>query len=959
MALRPVAPQTRLWLAILAALLLAWPLACGPSFGPAPTWPEDGGFDDHTVARLASEAEFERLAARDPARSAALKFVIVEFGRPGAEALRLLDGRFYAFHDEWYWYRLLNGAPVPGTREQPLAGPSFASVAEIVTWARAREHGLPLGMRFVDDRLYSDHFYELAIRRERRSFGVGTIIHLPATAAGREQLWGFELEYSDPVAAKELERFFAALAEALPADIATKLRFVARSPAQQQLVARLRAQGHPLADRLTSYAELAVPGEIEVYNPGLVAGRLRKLPADPEAAAKPETAGDPRVIWMLPAIPDELPAAAGLLTAVPQTPLAHVNLLARNRGIPNVYLGGLLDDPQLDQLARVHAPVVLLAERDGTIRLEPISERDYARWLGLRRARAPKLTRVDASALPYTIDLDAVALEQVPLLRASVGGKAAGFPLLRAAGVTMPERPLAITIRAYAEQLEPLRPAIAAVLEDPRYREFHDEVRVRYLLLEGREAYDERFAGAADQRWIEGWIAAHPPKLAETDAFARLLALDGIREAIRERPLDPAAAAAIDEALRAHFGGFAPTQGLRFRSSSTVEDVEGFSGAGLYDSNTGYLDAAAQPDKRDRKRSVEWALKKTWASYWGWAAFEERRLTGIDHLAGDMAVLVHARFDDPLELSNGVITLTLDQSGGDQGSDNPYASMELNVQIGALSVTNPPPERAGEVLPEVVRVSLADSNGPIRIERIAASTELPAGREHVLDDGQIEALLRDCVAIAERFLALENRGLDPARARRRVTLDLEIREVAPGWPAAVNTNPAPARMVIKQVRSLDPGVPAGAERLLGLPIPRELLLFADRVEQLRCRAGRAQVELLEVWTDPMATPALGFAQAPYLARVRVQARGLPGGPIELDLSHLELASVAHPGVAEGRPWAVRVGLLASAAAIDAVEFEAGLLRLRLGPQQLLSEPAQCSREVLFASADGFLRSLLP
>src|SRR5690606_7261067 len=128
-------------------------------------------------------------------------------------------------------------------------------------------------------------------------------------------------------------------------------------------------------------------------------------------------------------------------------------------------------------------------------------------------------------------------------------------------------------------------------------------------------------------------------------------------------------------------------------------------------------------------------------------------------------------------------------------------------------------------------------------------------------------------------------------ARRRVTLDLEIRQVAAGWPAYANAAPAASRMIIKQVRSLDPGVPPGAERLLGLPIPRELLLHADRIEQRLCRSSRTQLELLEVWTDPMAAPGLGHARVPYLARARIDARGLPGGIVELDLDHRQLTSV--------------------------------------------------------------------
>ena len=63
-----------------------------------------------------------------------------------------------------------------------------------------------------------------------------------------------------------------------------------------------------------------------------------------------------------------------------------------------------------------------------------------------------------------------------------------------------------------------------------------------------------------------------------------------------------------------------------------------------------------------------------------------------------MAVVVHANFDDPHEQSNGVFLLTLN---GDS------ATLELNVQAGALSVTNP----TSTQLPEVDRVSLATTTG--------------------------------------------------------------------------------------------------------------------------------------------------------------------------------------------------------------------------------------------------------
>lgn len=952
----PIPLPLRSLLTLLVCLLLACPA------GEKPRWPEDDGFEDHTVTRIENIAEFDTLASVGPTGTTALKFVVLGFSDPKHARTRYLDARFYEFHDQWYWFRLLNNRAVPGTRERPIDGQSFSSVAEIVDWMRTLERR-PLGLRMIEDRVYSDHFYEIAIHRKNRSLGIGTIVRLPARAGTERRsktLWGFELEYSDELELATLERFFVVLHDSLPDEIADNLHFIARSPPQMNLILRMRADEHPLAQRLTSYAELAVPGEIEVYNPGLIAGRLRKLPSDPERAAKLLTAGDPWAIWIMPTVPDELPAAAGLLTATPQTPLAHVNLLARNRGIPNAYVGGVLDDPHFDQLSRIHAPVVVLARSDGTLKIEPITEAAFARWLSLSQAQQPKFSPIDPATLPYVIDLEREPPSRVPELRRIVGGKTAGLVILHTAGVPMPERPLAITTRAYHEHIAELQPVIADALDDPA---FVNDARVRYLLLEGRKDFDERFSSEEDQAWVEMFAEKHPPTATKRDALAWLLAHDGIKKAIHQRPIAPDARAAIDAALRAHFGHFDVHQGLRFRSSSTVEDVEGFSGAGLYDSNTGFLEPSKQKDKKERDKSIDWALRRTWASYWSWEAFEERRLAKIDHLAGDMAVLVHARFDDERERSNAVLTLTLDISderrGDLQAARGPRAILEVDVQVGALSVTNPPPERAGEVLPEIDRVVLDTAGGPVRIERVARSTELESG--YVLDDAALETLLRQTVTIAERWLEVENFGVPPERARSRVTLDLEVREVAAGWPAYASGDPAPARIVIKQVRSLDPGLRRGLESLVDQPAPRDLLLHADRIEKRVCRGRRAAVELLEIWTDPGATPPLGHERVPFLARVRVQAQGLEGGARQFDIHHMAFESVGRPGMASGGPWALDLVLddaTANEVGLDRIESQAGLLRLGLKGRVLGEDPSPCTTAVLFASPDEFLRSLL-
>jgi hypothetical protein len=115
---------------------------------------------------------------------------------------------------------------------------------------------------------------------------------------------------------------------------------------------------------------------------------------------------------------------------------------------------------------------------------------------------------------------------------------------------------------------------------------------------------------------------------------------------------------------------------MRFRSSTNAEDLDGFTGAGLYTSKSG--------DPNDPAYPVFDAVRKVWASVWFFRAFEERSYRGIDHQAVGMALLVHRSF--PNEEANGVAL-----------TDNPYdksgqqPAFYVNVQYGDNSVVMPPP----------------------------------------------------------------------------------------------------------------------------------------------------------------------------------------------------------------------------------------------------------------------------
>lgn len=924
----------------LAPLALAL-FACGATPPPPPP----GGFDDHTRSRFESAEEFFEHAAVDEHRAVA-KFVITDFGSGEERAIRFMDGTFYSLHDEWAWFRLLNGERVPGAESfEPAQGLRFDTIADVYRWAR-EQPALPLGLRWVDDgRLYWPPFYELGLWRKPRNLGLGSLMHVPAREGPtpRNEGWVFFLEYSDAPTHAELMIFFEQLQASLPEAIAQTLRWAVRSPPQEALAQQMERDQLARHDRIVRFRELAVAGEVEVYNGGLIAGRLRRVKAgaDPHAGASP---GD---VLILEEVPDELPMAAALVTAVPQTPLAHLNVLARNRGIPNAYRGGVLDDLELEQLANARAPVLLHAAPPSGLTLKPISEAQYQAWRSLSQRTPASVPQVDPSSLPYTYDLAELRFEEVDALRPAIGGKAAGMLALReTVPDAVPDRPIVVTLRAYAEHVAPLRPVLAAMLSSS---EFQSSAEVRYLLLEGPSRYDQRYPTERAQAGKEDFLRAHPAG----DPLGDLVRAGGVVQAIRRRPIAPAALQAIVSALELQFGHLARTQGLRFRSSSTVEDIEGFNGAGLYESSTGFLDPAAQPRLEDRGKTVEWALLRTWASYWRFEAVEERRLEAVDSLSGNMAVLVHPRFEDPAELSNGVFLFTRMPRGS---SDE--AVLEVNVQAGALSVTNPPPGL--NALPEVDRVRLVAGEASPRVERIRTSNQVPAGTV-LLDDSQLVELFHRARAVADRWLAQANGGIPPAQAARAVTLDFELREVAAGWPALADGTVLPERVVIKQVRSLEPGLRRIPPDLRSSPFPRELLGRARRIERRRCDGEAFSLSALELWTDPLAVSDFGHAAVPFTGAVElVFLRDVP----ELGYREGERIGAEHPEVIPSPPhldpggtWALSLGLERDG--LSRIEVTGrGEYRLSGRTGELAGAGLSCSADVLLSTPQEYLRSLL-
>jgi hypothetical protein len=154
------------------------------------------------------------------------------------------------------------------------------------------------------------------------------------------------------------------------------------------------------------------------------------------------------------------------------------------------------------------------------------------------------------------------------------------------------------------------------------------------------------------------------------DAEVRRAMLEELQTAIVDAPIDEGFLAMLEAKLEADY----PDLRMRFRSSTNAEDLNGFNGAGLYDSESAELGSATDP--------VDVAVKVVWASLWSYRAYEEREYYSIPHMDIGMALLVHHSFPD--EEANGVaITANIYDTTGME------PAFYVNVQAGEESVVQP------------------------------------------------------------------------------------------------------------------------------------------------------------------------------------------------------------------------------------------------------------------------------
>ncbi len=411
-------------------------------------------------------------------------------------------------------------------------------------------------------------FNQREYRQQDRRFILGTLAHYRDP-----DVWAYELVAGDVLDLTRTARAFEAVRRQVY--FRDRLRYRAVPAQQEAQQDQLRALGVPIVTTQSIFGAM----RYQPLNPGEAYGFLRFVhgPPDPSNVRRTD-------IVVLDNVPLDLPVCAGVITTEFQTPLSHVNVLAVNRGTPNMALRDAMQNPMLraleGRLVHLHA-----TPQEWTIEAaaQDVAERSW-------ESRRPR------GAFTPQLDTRDVGLPALDTLRTGdlprVGAKAAQLGELSRIVPPVPiPRGFALTFHAYLDHLtrNGLDRELAATLADPAF---------------------------------------------QRDPAERERRLVAFRQRIAQSPVDPA----LLTRLRARIAELIPHARVRFRSSTNAEDLPGFNGAGLYRS----VVAPADPSEAD----IANALRAVWSSVWGFQAYEERAYFRMDPTRVAMAILVQGSIDD-------------------------------------------------------------------------------------------------------------------------------------------------------------------------------------------------------------------------------------------------------------------------------------------------------------------------
>lgn len=384
-------------------------------------------------------------------------------------------------------------------------------------------------------------------------------------------------------------------------------------------------------------------------------------------------------IIVLNGIPNDVSVVAGIITTEFQTPLSHINVLSHNRKTPNMALRDGLSNPKLNSLMGQLVYLNVLA--DSFILRSATLEEANEFWV-LNEPQTTVVLEKDVNTSGL-IDLKMADHSSVKI----IGGKAANFAELLKLNnpeISTPENPFAIPFYYYIQHIE-----------NNNLKSYIEEMLV-----------DETF---------------------KTNQEFRKHKLEELRDKILEAPIEPS----LVEMVRNKIKDFEDFEAYRFRSSTNAEDLEFFSGAGLYDSYSA--------QKNHETKTIGNAIKKVWASLWNFRAFEEREYYKIDQRSTAMGILVHRSF--PNEDANGVVIT--------KNLYNINPGFIVNVQFNEFSIVLPEPGIQHDQL--ILYTYSLDESRHFTIEYLSHSNLPGFNGKNVLTDKELFELGEYCLQIKKHF----------------------------------------------------------------------------------------------------------------------------------------------------------------------------------------------------------------
>ncbi|MDX2493489.1 MAG: PEP/pyruvate-binding domain-containing protein [Desulfuromusa sp.] len=348
---------------------------------------------------------------------------------------------------------------------------------------------------------------------------------------------------------------------------------------------------------------------LQPLNPGLARGRL-EIVADPQRHRFTAEG-----IYLLPETVENLPPVAGILTRAAGNSLSHIQLLARNLGIPNIAISNHLENELIGHAGEI---IVVAVSPGGVVQIA----NDSAEW----RHRFNQQKTTDEFLI--NPDLDKLDLQQKQILGLEQIGAADSGRIAGPKGANLGE------LKKIYTQLVP----DALVIPFGRFRS----------LLNNNQTPDGQnlFNWMSDNYRRLEQISDSDEKRQQTAHF-----LASLQEQIKIVPLPEEFLAELRTALEKHFGPDG-SFGVFVRSDTNVEDLPNFTGAGLNKTVphvVGFDNILA-------------AIRKVWASPFSLRAYSWRQahMRSPEHVYASVLLMLSV----PAEKSG--VMATTDLFGGDR-----------------------------------------------------------------------------------------------------------------------------------------------------------------------------------------------------------------------------------------------------------------------------------------------------